>query len=139
MSLLSLIPLIMGKCIVICFCGKSFWKFLVLGNLTCAQETQWLCTSCYVVNVNNVHICWSNWITPNTTQASVDYRRVGRSMFCHAILITWIPLVHVCVHYTSVIVEVPTGNNTSDLELKTFKKCSHKKKTHCNTHDERRR
>ena len=24
------------------FCGKIFWKFLVLSNLTCAQEPRWL-------------------------------------------------------------------------------------------------
>ena len=121
----------MGKCIVICFCGKIFGKFLVLGNLTCAQETQWLYVpvATWWTWTMYIIICSSNWITPNTAQASVDYRRVGRSMFCHAILITRIPWVHVCTHYTSVIFEVPTGNNTSDLEPKTFKKCSHKKNT----------
>ena len=44
----------------------------------------------------------SNWIIPNTAHAqSVDYLRVGRSMFCHAILITGIPWVHVRVHHAT--------------------------------------
>ena len=112
------------------FLWENFLKVFGSGQSDmCSGNSMTICTSCYVVNVNNVHICSSNWITPNTAQASVDYRRVGRSMFCHAILITRIPWVHVCVHYTSVIVEVPRGNNTSDLEPKTFKKCSHKKNT----------
>ena len=68
---------------------------MVLGNLTCAQETRWL------------HVAWwtrtfllrsSNWIIPNTAHAqSVDYPRVGRSMFCHAVLTTQFPWVHVRV------------------------------------------
>ena len=38
----------------------------------------------------------SNWIIPNTAHAqSVDCLREGRSMSCHAILITRIPWVHV--------------------------------------------
>ena len=42
----------------------------------------------------------SNWIIPNTAHAqSVDYLRVGGSMFCHAILITRFPWVHVRVHH----------------------------------------
>ena len=33
-----------------------------------------------------------HWIIPNTAHAqTVDYLRVGRAMFCHAILITRIP------------------------------------------------
>ena len=47
----------------------------------------------------NSCICSSNWITPKTAHAQlVDYLRVGRSMFCYAILITRIPWVHVRVH-----------------------------------------
>ena len=44
----------------------------------------------------------SNWIIPNTAEAqSVDYLRVGRSTFFHAILITRFPWVHVRVHHTT--------------------------------------
>ena len=38
-SFLSL-PLVMG--IAMCFLWEFFWKFLILGNLTCAQEPRWL-------------------------------------------------------------------------------------------------
>ena len=61
------------------FCGKFFWMFLVLGNLTCAQEPRWLRVACRS----------SNWIIPNTAyEQSVDYLRVVGSMFFNAILIT---------------------------------------------------
>ena len=75
-----------GHCVV--FCGKFFWKCLVLGNLTCAQEHRCL------------HVAWwtrSFYIRSsigqfNTAHAqTIDYLRVGRAMFCHAILITRIP------------------------------------------------
>ena len=33
----------MGVAIMCFFCGKIFWKFLALGNLTCPLEPWWLC------------------------------------------------------------------------------------------------
>ena len=67
-----------GYCDVF-FVGNFFWMFLVLGNLTCAQEPRWLRVACRS----------SNWIIPNTAYGqSVDYLRVGGSMFFNAILIT---------------------------------------------------
>jgi len=66
--------------------GKFFGKFLVLGNLTCAQKSRWLRVAWWT---RTFYISSSNWIIPNVAHAqSVDYLRVGRSMFCHAILIT---------------------------------------------------
>ena len=55
---------------------------------------------CCVVNAIILYTL-IHWIIPNTAhEQTVDYRRVGRAMFCHAILITQIPwLVHVPVHY----------------------------------------
>ena len=57
---------------------------------------------CCVVNAIILYTV-IHWIIPNTAHAqTVDYRRVGRAMFCHAILITRIPwLVHVPVHYAT--------------------------------------
>ena len=57
---------------------------------------------CCVVNAMILYTL-IHWIIPNTAHAqTVDYRRAGRAMFCHAILITQIPwLVHVPVHYAS--------------------------------------
>ena len=54
---------------------------------------------CCVVNAIILYTL-IHWIIPNTAHAQiVDYLRVGRAMFCHAILITRIPwLVHVRVH-----------------------------------------
>ena len=67
----------------------------------------------------------SNWIIPNTAQAqSVDYLRVGRSMFCHAILI--LPgSPESMFEFTTqhLVIEVP--ERTSDCsEPKTIKKIS---------------
>ena len=39
---------------------------------------------------------------PNTAHAqSADHLRVRRSMFCHAVLTTWFPWVHVRVHHAT--------------------------------------
>ena len=64
----------------------------------------------------------SNWIIPNTAHAqSVDYLRVGRSMFCHAILITGSPESMFEFTTQHVVIEVP--ERTSDCsEPKTIKK-----------------
>ena len=46
---------------------------------------------CCVVNAMILYTL-IHWIIPNTAHAqTVDYLRVGRAMFCHAILITRIP------------------------------------------------
>ena len=43
-----------------------------------------------------------NWIIPNIAhEQSVDYLRVGRPMFCHAVLITLIPWVHIRVQHAT--------------------------------------
>ena len=57
---------------------------------------------CCVVNAMILYTL-IHWIIPNTAHAqTVHYRRVGRAMFCHAILITRIPwLVHVRVHHAT--------------------------------------
>ena len=57
---------------------------------------------CCVVNAIILYTL-IHWIIPNTAHAqTVDYLRVGRVMFCHAILITRIPwLVHVRVHHAT--------------------------------------
>ena len=84
--------------IAVYFFGKCFWKFLILGNLKCAQETRWLRVAWWT---RSFKIRSSNWIIPNTTHAqSIDYLRVGASIFCHAILTTRFPWVHVSVHHT---------------------------------------
>ena len=59
-------------------------------------------TTCCVVNAIILYTL-IHWIIPNTAHAqTVDYLRVGRAMFCHAILITRIPwLVHVRVHHAT--------------------------------------
>ena len=75
------------------FWGNNFGKLSVLGNLACAQETRWRRVARWT---RTFYIRSSNWIIPNTAHAqSVDCLRVGRSMSCHAILITRIPWVHV--------------------------------------------
>ena len=57
---------------------------------------------CCVVNAITLYTL-IHWIISNTAHAqTVDYLRVGRAMFCHAILITRIPwLVHVRVHHAT--------------------------------------
>ena len=57
---------------------------------------------CCVVNAIILYTL-IHWIISNTAHAqTVDYLRVGRAMFCHAILITRIPwLVHVRVHHAT--------------------------------------
>ena len=57
---------------------------------------------CCVVNAIILYTL-IHWIIPNTAHAqTVDYLRVGRAMFCHAILITRIPwLVQVLVHHAT--------------------------------------
>ena len=76
--------------------------------------------SCCVVNAIILYTL-IHWIIPNTAHAqTVDYLRVGRAMFCHAILITRIPwLVHVLVHHAT-----PSHRSLAHLRLprrKTFK------------------
>ena len=87
-----------GYCHVL-FCGKNFWKLLVPGNLTCAQEPRWLRVAWWT---RTFYICSSNWIITNTAHVqSVHYLRVGRSTFCHAISITRIPWVNFRVHHAT--------------------------------------
>ena len=67
----------------------------------------------------------SNWIIPNTAHAqSVDYLRVGRSMFCHAILITRFPESMFEFTTQHLVIEVP--ERTLD--------CSEPKKIPSKTH-----
>ena len=74
------------------FCRKIFLKFLVLRNLTCAQEPRWVRVAWWT---RTFYIRSSNWIIPNTAHVqSIDCLRVGRSMFCNAILISQIPWVY---------------------------------------------
>ena len=81
------------------FRGKFFGRFLVLDNLTCAQEPRWLCVAWWT---RTFYIRSCNWIIPNIAHAqSVDYLWVGRSTFCQAILVTRIPWVYVRVHHAT--------------------------------------
>ena len=70
-----------------------------------------------------------NRIIQNTAHAqSVDYLRVGRSTFCHVILITRIPWVHICVHHETRSHRGEVPERTSDCpEPKPFNTFSHKK------------
>ena len=81
--------------------GESFWKVLILGNRTFAQEPRWLHGAWWT---RTFCIRSSNWIVPNTAHdqaRSVDYLRVGRSMFRRVILVTRIPRVHVGLYHAS--------------------------------------
>ena len=71
------------------YCGKMFWRFSVLVNLKCAQEPRWLVrvawwTRTFYIRSSN---CCCFFLTPLTRALLVDYLRVGRSTFCHVILI----------------------------------------------------
>ena len=66
----------------------------------------------------------SNWIIPNTAHAqSVDYLRVGGSMFCHAILITGSPESMFEFTTQHVVIEVPERTSACP-EPKTIKNIS---------------
>ena len=83
------------------FGGKRFWKVLILVNRTFAQEPRWLHGAWWT---RWFYIGSSNWIVPNTAHdqaRSVDYLRVGRSVFRHVILVTRIPRVHVGLYHAS--------------------------------------
>ena len=90
-----------GYCEVFFWGGESFWKVLILGNRTFAQEPRWLHGAWWT---RTFCIRSSNWIVPNTAHdqaRSVDYLRVGRSMFRRVILVTRIPRVHVGLYHAS--------------------------------------
>jgi len=61
------------------FCEKFFWKFSVLGNLTCAHEARWLRVTWWT---RKFFIRSSNQIIPNTLLS------VERSMF---VMQYWLP------------------------------------------------
>ena len=82
------------------FWGNFFWKVFGSGQFDVRSGTSM--PPCCVVNALILYTL-IHWIIPNTAHAqTVDYLRVGRVMFCHAILITRIPwLVHVRVHHAT--------------------------------------
>ena len=84
-----------GHCVV--FCGNFFF---FSGQSDVRSGTSM--PPCCVVNAITLYTL-IHWIISNTAHAqTVDYLRVGRAMFCHAILITRIPwLVHVRVHHAT--------------------------------------
>ena len=68
------------------FWWKKLLKAFFLGNLACAQETRWLRVAW---GTRTLYIRSSHWLIPNTARAqSVDYLRVGRSMF-HLLMKKW--------------------------------------------------
>ena len=96
-SLLSF-PLVMG--IALCFVWiffESVWFWAIWRALRTLDRPP-----CCVVNAIILYTLIHS-IIPNTAHAQmVDYLRVGRAMFCHAILITRIPwLVQVLVHHAT--------------------------------------
>ena len=103
-----------------CSGNTDFLKFSVLGNLRCAQETRWLRVAWWTRAFESRS---SNWIIPNTAHAqSVDYLRVRRCMYGHAILITQIPWVYVSVHRATrrSVLEVP--QHMSDFQNRKLSK-----------------
>ena len=86
-----------GHCVV--FCVNFFWKCLVLGNLTCAQDPR----SASVLRGERDHFIYAHPLDNSKHRSRANGRlRVGRAMFCHAILITRIPwLVQVLVHHAT--------------------------------------
>ena len=91
-SFLSL-PLVIG--VVMCFfvgnVFESFWLRAIWRELRKLDD--------YVLRGEREHFKYAN---PNTAHAqSVDYLSVGRSIFCHAILTTRFPWVHVCVQHVT--------------------------------------
>ena len=113
-----------------CSGNTDFLKFSVLGNLTCAQETRWLRVAWWT---RAFYSRSSSWIIPNTAHAQlVDYLKVGRCMYGHAILITRIPWVYVSVHRATrrSVLEVP--QHMSDYRSENFPK-NFPQKTHRNT------
>ena len=87
-----------GYCVVILW--EIFLKVFGSGQSDVRSGTSM--PPCCVVNAIILYTL-IHWIIPNTAHAqTVDYLRVGRAMFCHAILITRIPwLVHVRVHHAT--------------------------------------
>ena len=76
-----------GYCDV--FFGGNFLKVYGSGQSDVRSETSM--PPCCVVNAIILYTL-IHWIIPNTAHAqTVDDLRVGRAMFCHAILITRIP------------------------------------------------
>ena len=108
------------------YCGKMFWRFSVLVNLTCAQETRWLVRVAWWTRT--FYIRSSNWIIPNTAYARA-ISRLSESGKIHVLSCNIdCPDPEAMFAFTMqcVVIEVP--ERTSDCpEPKTFKKYSHKK------------
>ena len=107
----------------LCNLGSIHHHFIWLWAIW--RAPRWLSVAWWM---RTFYIRSSNWIIPNTAhRQSVEYLRVGRSLFCHAIFITRIPSP--CWHslcYT--VIKVPEGTSDGPVP-KTFKKFSHKKST----------
>ena len=71
------------------YCGKMFWRFSVLGQSEVRSGTS-MTSTCCVVNANILYTLiqlFFFFLTPLTRALLVDCLRVGRSTFCHVILI----------------------------------------------------
>ena len=85
------------RCVLCEFFFESVWFWAIWRALRTLDRPP-----CCVVNAIILYTLIHS-IIPNTAHAQmVDYLRVGRAMFCHAILITRIPwLVQVLVHHAT--------------------------------------
>ena len=96
----------------------------ILDSFACRRWLRWLRVGWWT---QTFYTRSCNWIIPNIAhEQSVDYLRVGRPMFCHAILITLIPWVHIRVTTQRLVIEFPERTSRCP-EPKAFKTFPHKK------------
>jgi len=96
-SFLSL-PLVIG--IAMCFLWERFLKVFDSGQSDVSSGNSM--TTCCVVSANILNRLIQLDNSKHRAHAqSVDYLSVGRSIFCHAILTTRFPWVHVRVHHVT--------------------------------------